>query len=375
MQIVNPNSRTSSTTLGQLTDVRFADAPLAVGTQRALAEVLGYERMTRVQAQTLPVSLQGKDVLAKAKTGTGKTLGFLLPAIERILAAPAAARRGRVSALVISPTRELAQQIAEEAKQLLKFHDLGLQTVVGGTKMSKDAAALRRRTPDIVVATPGRLEALLDEDTAGFRGACAGLRVLVMDECDQLLDMGFRPSIVKILQHLPPKSGRQTLLFSATMPQDVQEMARFGLNPSYELVDCVGKEAGTHQQVPQTFLVCSVEDQLGELAQIIAEGRQVPGHKLIVFFTTARLTQFYAEVFNFMGVPVLEIHSRKSQGHRTKVSDQFRTGNGLVMFTSDVSARGMDYPDVTGVIQVIHMNQSIVHVVYVHLVMDRVQIV
>lgn len=374
MQIVNPNSRTSSTTLGQLTDVRFADAPLAVGTQRALAEVLGYERMTRVQAQTLPVSLQGKDVLAKAKTGTGKTLGFLLPAIERILAAPAAARRGRVSALVISPTRELAQQIAEEGLQLLRFHDLGLQVVFGGTKMTKDVSSFNRRTPDILVATPGRLLDHL-ENTPGFREACAGLQCLILDECDQLLDMGFRPSIVKILQHLPPKSGRQTLLFSATMPQDVQEMARFGLNPSYELVDCVGKEAGTHQQVPQTFLVCSVEDQLGELAQIIAEGRQVPGHKLIVFFTTARLTQFYAEVFNFMGVPVLEIHSRKSQGHRTKVSDQFRTGNGLVMFTSDVSARGMDYPDVTGVIQVIHMNQSIVHVVYVHLVMDRVQIV
>ncbi|CAM9465308.1 unnamed protein product [Heterosigma akashiwo] len=218
--------------------------------------------------------------------------------------------------------------------------------------MSKDAAALRRRTPDIVVATPGRLEALLDEDTAGFRGACAGLRVLVMDECDQLLDMGFRPSILRILRGLPPKAGRQSLLFSATLPRDVQEIAGLGLKPSYELVDCVGEEESTHRHVPQSVLVCSMETQLAELAQIVEEGRQVPGHKIIVFFTTARLTQFYAEIFNFMGVPVLEMHSRKSQSARTKISEQFRTQRGVAMFSSDVSARGMDYPDVTQVVQV-----------------------
>ncbi|CAM9988059.1 unnamed protein product, partial [Ectocarpus sp. 13 AM-2016] len=166
--------------------------------------------------------------------------------------------------------------------------------------------------------------------------------------------MGFRPAIEAILRYMPHSRDRQTLLFSATMPGDVRKIAQLALKERYEFVDCVGEEESTHQHVPQQYTVCGQDQQVEELCQLLRENMAADprGHKIIVFFTTARLTQFYAELCNLMGFPVLEIHSRKSQGHRNKVSELFRNGQGLVMFTSDVSARGMDYPDVSAVIQV-----------------------
>jgi ATP-dependent RNA helicase MSS116 len=175
--------------------VRFASLPLCAESQRALAEGLRYEHCTKVQAMSLPACLSGVDVVCKAKTGSGKTIAFLLPAIERIRAAGARRPPRTVACLVISPTRELAAQIAAEAAKLAQFHrpPLSVQVVVGGTNVKSEAAKLSARAPDILVATPGRLiDHLRNGALAPALQAPGGLQTLVFDEADQLLDMGFR---------------------------------------------------------------------------------------------------------------------------------------------------------------------------------------
>ena len=179
---------------------------------RALAEVMKYSHCTAVQQETLPVLLGGADLVCKAKTGTGKTLAFLIPGIERVLSSPAG--RGQVAMLVLSPTRELAAQIAEEARQLTRFHALHIQVMYGGTNMNSDVRQLQQRAPDILVATPGRL---LDHLQNGSLAPSAGaLRMLVLDEAARLLDMGFRQEIEKVLRMLPPAASRQSVLFSVS---------------------------------------------------------------------------------------------------------------------------------------------------------------
>jgi ATP-dependent RNA helicase MSS116 len=238
-------ARTSSTTLSQMTGVRFSDQPIHALTKRGISEALGYVTMTRVQEQTLPVALNGDDLLAKAKTGTGKTLSFLIPAVE---AAVRASSPGFVQILCVSPTRELASQIYEEAALLCRFHaDMRLMCIFGGTSMNKDISGFRT-PPNLLVATPGRLNDHLEN--SGLASIMSRLRILILDEADQLLgtqftcftstkvqivtpfeflDMGFRPAITAMLAKLPPKSTRQTLLFSATMPKDVRAIAELSM--------------------------------------------------------------------------------------------------------------------------------------------------
>eukprot|EP00754_Rhynchopus_humris_P027754 Rhum_TRINITY_DN15106_c24_g1::Rhum_TRINITY_DN15106_c24_g1_i1::g.139875::m.139875/K17679/MSS116; ATP-dependent RNA helicase MSS116, mitochondrial len=348
----NPMSRTTSTTRAEMTSELFQDLPVSVNLKKAMAEVLRYESMTKVQAMTIATSLGGGDVLAKAKTGTGKTLAFLIPTahlIEQNL------RPGATSALIISPTRELASQIAEEAGQLLTFTRIRYQVVFGGVPIKGDLSRFRQNGfPDLLVGTPGRMNDHLENH--GLARALQGsLRCMVFDEADQLLEMGFRPDITKMLRMLPPNHTRQTLLFSATMPNDVLTIAKFALRQQYAHIDCVGEEQDTHQHVPQSFCVHPPETQFAELHRAIQDGiNEDPDYKMLVFFTTARLTQLAAELFNShaVGMRVLEIHSRKSQPQRTAASNQFRDNSRVIMFTSDVTARGMDYPDVSKVIQV-----------------------
>ncbi|CAL8464262.1 g3797 [Coccomyxa elongata] len=341
----------SSTTKESLTEATFASFNLSDGTQRAITEVMGYTNCTSVQAETLPATLRGMDVVVKAKTGTGKTLAFLIPGIERMLKEPAG--RGKVAMLVISPTRELAAQIAEEAKQLVRHHKLGVQVMFGGTNMNKDINDLQRRAPDVLVATPGRLLDHL-QNTETLRPLLSNLRMLVLDEADRLLDMGFRQEIEKLTRMLPPKDGRQNMLFSATYPSNIRELSKIALRPEYQLVDTVGDE-DTHaaETVQQNYLITSMEDQTAHLLAAIRQHMsEDPSYKIMAFFVTARVTQFYCELFQAMGIPVLEMHSRKSQSQRTKAADQFRNSKGAcIMFSSDVSARGVDYPDVTLVVQ------------------------
>ncbi len=335
-----------------LSDTTFASLPISAASKRAVAEVLRFERLTAVQAATLPGLLRGRDVLAKARTGTGKTVAFLLPAVEALASNPP--RADAITVLVMSPTRELASQIALEATQLLTFHPFKAQVVYGGTNIKAERSRINGGRCDVLVATPGRLQDHI-ENSPGLLQKLQGVRALILDEADQLLEMGFRPAIEKILTYLP--RSRQTLLFSATMPQGVRQISGLALKPDHDLVDTVGEEApggsATNSQVAQHYVRVPVDQTFVALRAILRAATAVPGHKVIVFFTTARLTQYGAALMAAAGFPdVLEIHSRKSQAAREKASAAFRAAPQAVLCTSDVSARGLDYPDVSLVLQV-----------------------
>ena len=354
------DSTTKTTTdLPHMTQHKFSNLQISSESRKAMAEVFKYEYMTAVQAETLPLILKDNtDCLAKAKTGTGKTLAFMIPTIEKILTTTSnklssnKTNYSDIHCLVISPTRELAQQIGAETTKLLTFHKQHLRKVVimvGGTNKNKDIRALNGTTP-IVVATPGRL---LDHLNDGLASRMTNLSCLVLDEADQLLDMGFRPDIERILAQLKTSSQtRQTLLFSATIPPSVSEIASIALQPKYHFVDTVGEDSEqTHERVQQQVMISSQEDQVRSIMSILERETSNKPYKVIVFFTTARLTGFLAELFNSVsnqtGYKVLEIHSRKPQKARERASEEFRNAKNAVMFTSDVSARGMDCECIT----------------------------
>ena len=227
--------------------------------------------------------------------------------------------------------------------------------------MKKDVRLFERQLPTILIATPGRLKDHLENTTLSsgrpFVDCMNGLQVLVLDEADQLLEMGFRPDITRIISYLPPIEKRQTLLFSATMPKDLKAVMAQAMKRDFVTVDCIhDKGAETNIHVEQSHVVLPSMDRLliGVVEVVLEAMRREPvNHKVIVFFSTAKLTAFYSDLFNKgMNIPVIEIHSRKSQTHRDRASENFRNSKRAVLFSSDVSARGVDYPDVTHVIQI-----------------------
>eukprot|EP00548_Thalassiothrix_antarctica_P001302 CAMPEP_0194144574 /NCGR_PEP_ID=MMETSP0152-20130528/13613_1 /TAXON_ID=1049557 /ORGANISM="Thalassiothrix antarctica, Strain L6-D1" /LENGTH=683 /DNA_ID=CAMNT_0038844493 /DNA_START=151 /DNA_END=2202 /DNA_ORIENTATION=- len=355
-----------------LTDCKFADrSDIHKLSKKAIANVLKLERMSQIQKETYEAASKGKDVLGRARTGTGKTMAFLLPAVERLLDSTSEYESGKgIGVLVLSPTRELAIQIGEQAKKLLTYHkDLSVQTVYGGSKITKDISQFNKCLPSILVATPGRL---LDhaENTSlskgkSFKNILSSTQLLILDETDRLLDMGFRREIKKIMAYLPPKEERQTLLFSATIPEELREILRENMRPKYVDVDCIGTGGGdggavasahTNARVNQSHVILPNMDRyvssVVEIVTSIMQDKKDGNVKVVVFFPTARMVGFFAEFFNdALGIEVIELHSRKSQTYRNKASEKFRVAKQAVLFTSDVSARGVDYPDVSNVIQ------------------------
>lgn len=336
-----------------LTQTRFDQFRISPLSIKALHTVLKYETMTVVQEATFPVILQGRDVMAKARTGTGKTIAFLLPAIELILEESAAGIRNQVYAVIVCPTRELAQQVAVEAKQLLSFHkNLSAQAVYGGTNIRSEQMELRDRPCQILVGTPGRLVDHI-QNTPNFSRLLRSVKLFVLDEADRMLDMGFKQSLEEIRRALP--SQRQNLLFSATIAKEVHNIARTALKSGYEFIDTVGDDSqDTHDKVKQQCVVVPLKNQLGAVHSILQQHiQEEPQYKVLVFCATARVTGFMYALFQRLGFNCREIHSRKSQSQRNRVSEEFRNSRGgIVLFTSDVSARGVDYPDVTFVVQV-----------------------
>ncbi|KAH9731613.1 DEAD-box ATP-dependent RNA helicase 31 [Citrus sinensis] len=338
-----------------MSESRFDQCSISALSLKGIKDA-GYEKMTIVQEATLPVLLKGKDVLAKAKTGTGKTVAFLLPSIEVVIKSPPVDRdqkRPPILVLVICPTRELATQAATEASTLLKYHpSIGVQVVIGGDSWAMFVFS-RIQNSQILVATPGRLRDHI-ENTAGFATRLMGVKVLVLDEADHLLDMGFRKDIEKIIAAVPKQ--RQTLLFSATVPEEVYFLYSgcFALKRDHEFINTVeeGSEE-THEQVRQMHLVAPLDLHFPLLYVLLREHvADNPEYKVLVFCTTAMVTRMVADLLGELKLNVREIHSRKPQSYRTRVSDEFRKSKGLILVTSDVSARGVDYPDVTLVIQV-----------------------
>lgn len=349
-----------------LTENKFADLKGSVDDR--LLSAIPFPTMSAVQAATLSTALSGKDVLAQAKTGTGKTLAFLIPSIHKLCALPKPPPQTSISVLVLSPTRELALQIEKEAHMLLANLQgtFGVQHVVGGTNIGAERKRLQKDRKDILIATPGRLLDHLSSNNSGLdlRRACQNLRVLVLDEADRMLDMGFRNELEKILKMLPDPvaSERQSLFFSATIPSFVHEVAK--LRPDHAFISTLTEQdTNTHEHVPQESLICSLRDCLPRALQVVlSEAVGYPtNHKILVFLPTARSTSLAAAVFTQLRNqknsayaklgPIFEIHSRKSQAVRTKTMETFQTRASGILFSSDVTARGIDIPGISLVLQ------------------------
>ena len=381
----NNNNNNNNNDASLLSNIEFAQrTDLHPATKRALSETLGLTTMTDIQAKTYAAALSGKDILGRARTGTGKTIAFLLPAIERLLRTPEYNNDAQVGVVVISPTRELATQIGEEATKLVSFHThMSTQVVFGGTKTTRDISRLNTRLPTVLVATPGRLNDLLQTATVRgikFANIMKQTPIIVLDETDQLLDLGFRREIQQILNYMGSSSSssssstrqkkRQTLLFSATVPPALKEIMRQTMQEDYVEVDCIkdgnGNGTGetsteTHIHIEQSHaIISSMSQYVPSIIRVVKEAANDGGGgggggddtKVVVFFPTARMVSFFADLFNeVVRLPVMELHSKKSQGYRNRVSSQFREAKSGILFTSDVSARGVDYPGVTHVVQ------------------------
>ena len=341
---------------------RFVDVDdMHPSSKRAVVHDLGLTTMTEIQAKTFEVASSGRDILARARTGTGKTLAFLLPAIETLLKQKDFEPGKDIGVLILSPTRELAMQIHEQARSILFRHGSNMNSnfMYGGTSKKEEVARLCKRMPTVLVATPGRLIDHLQTTAihgVPFAKKLKQTRVLVLDETDRLLDMGFKKDIDRILSYLSPK--RQTLLFSATIPPGVRSVLQDCLHPSYVTIDCIHDfDPATHTNalVDQRCVVHPQSMQIDAPAQILRNIMDSdPNHKIMAFFPTANLTSYYSQIFNFhLSRPVIEIHSRKSQAYRSSACNRFREKKtGITMFTSDVSARGMDFSGVSHVVQV-----------------------
>ena len=342
---------------------RFADLggqniidPLLLQT---ITQDLKFDHMMPVQAATLHELLQNKiDCLAQARTGTGKTVSFLLPAIQNMIDSRRPQGAG-ISMLVMSPTRELAMQIAKEADALLqRFPQYRVQFAIGGTNKNTEEKAILKGC-EILIATPGRLlDHMSDERVVRqFRA----LQTLVLDEADRMLDMGFLPDIKRIIGYLPDKAQvpRQSMLFSATMAGQIQNVAHLILKQGYKSISTIPEgEANTHDRVPQFLVTTPTMSDVAPamIAAINAEfAAASPGpFKAIVFAPTAALADFYGHVLNAVkSLPnVSVLHSRISQSKRTNTTQKFREASNAICVATDVIARGMDFPNVTHVFQV-----------------------
>ncbi|KAJ6256401.1 ATP-dependent RNA helicase [Drechslerella dactyloides] len=349
-------------------DVRIVDT---------ITKGMKYDDMTDVQSKTIPVSASGVDVIARAKTGTGKTLAFLIPTVNRLLKdgikklpypqnVNGQKSFANVQALIISPTRELAAQIAQDAIRLTRGTGIEVATMVGGTGKSWSLRDYHNRGCHILVGTPGRLNDVLSDPVSGV--VADKLKVLIFDEADSLMDMGFEKEIRAIQQFLPQQ--RQTLMFSATMPDKVREMISRSMRPGFKYVNTIDpREAETHTKVPQHLVMCdSYENVMPTIFELLQRENEAAkegnsNFKAMVFFRTARLAELAALMFRRIRLPsrenhplypldLIQIHSRLTQQRRTEAANAFKRADNAVLFSSDVTARGMDFPNVTHVIQI-----------------------
>jgi ATP-dependent RNA helicase RhlE len=317
---------------------QFADLGLAKPLLQALAAE-GYTTPTPIQAQAIPGVLSGRDLLGIAQTGTGKTAAFALPILHFLQANPRPAPRRGCRALVLSPTRELATQIADSFRTYGKHLGLRVATVFGGVKHGKQIQALSAGL-DILVATPGRLIDHLQAKDAQLRDT----EILVLDEADQMLDLGFLPPIRKIVSHMSTK--RQNLFFSATMPADIAKLAGELLHDPLKV--SVAPQSTTAERVSQQVVFVEAGRKRALLNELFAD----PGFSRVLVFTrTKRGADRVARSLEQAGVEAASIHGDKSQPQRQRALAAFKAGDVRALVATDIAARGIDIDAVTHVVQ------------------------
>ncbi len=297
-----------------------------------------FTQPTPIQNQAIPLALNGHDILGLAQTGTGKTLAFGLPLIDHLLAQPGKPAPKTVKALILAPTRELVNQIAESLRNLTGKTKLRVATVVGGQSINKQISFLSRGT-DILVATPGRLIDLMDRGAVDL----GSVRHLVLDEADQMLDMGFIHALRRIAPHLG--TPRQTMLFSATMPKQMEELSQAYLtNPQRVQVSPPGKAA---DKITQSIHFVTKAEKPGKLRDILSKD---PDALTLVFSRTKHGAERLMKGLVADGFNAASIHGNKSQGQRDRAIKAFRSGEITILVATDVAARGIDIPGVAYVV-------------------------
>ena len=299
---------------------------------------LGYENPTPIQAKAIPIILNGQDLIGCAETGTGKTAAFLLPIIQRISERP----RPGVRVLVLSPTRELALQIQKNYGELNPVKSNRSVVVMGGANMRTQINELRR-SGTVVIATPGRLLDLMERGAINL----STVEVLVLDEADRMLDMGFLPAIRRVLAKLPTK--RQTLLFSATMSSSIESLARTTMTQP-KLVE-VNRRGGAAQMVEQTAYSVAQENKMALLLDLLErENQQDSLERVLVFTRTRRGSERLSHILRARNHTVNRIHADRSQPQREAALREFRDGRARVLVATDIAARGLDVDAVSHVI-------------------------
>ena len=324
--------------------ITFADFGLDPKIQKAVLEQ-GYTIPTPIQAQSIPHVLAGSDLMGAAQTGTGKTAAFVLPIIQKILrhasnsASPA---RHPIRALVLTPTRELAVQVAENAASYSKHTDLRAAVVYGGVDMKEQVGILRNGV-EILIATPGRLLDHIGSKVANL----SQVEILVLDEADRMLDMGFLPDLQRIINLIPAQ--RQTLLFSATFSPEIKKLAQSYLRTPVTVE--VARQNAAADTVKQVVHMVASADKQRAIVKVLEERTRKGLSRQCIIFTNSRLgCARLSRALERDGIKAGAIHGDKSQGERTLTLDAFKSGAIEALVATDVAARGLDIPDMPCVI-------------------------
>ncbi len=314
-------------------------------------DALGFTKMTSIQEKVLKFTLAGHDAIGRAQTGTGKTAAFLVSVINDLLNNPIKEQRfrGETRALILAPTRELALQIESDAKELTKFTDLHVVTLLGGVDFDKQKAELSKNFVDIIVATPGRLIDFVEQKEVWLDQ----IEFLVIDEADRLLDMGFIPSVKRIVRYSPRKEQRQTLMFSATFSYDVLNLAQQWL---FEPVTVeIEPEKKTNADVEQRVYMVAKTDKYKLLEEIL---RDEPIEKVMIFANRRDQVRKLYDHLKRDGYKVVMLSGEIAQDKRLKMLDQFKNGQHNIMIATDVAGRGIHVDGVSHVVNFTLPEQS-----------------
>ena len=321
--------------------VSFAELDLAPEVLHAVLDA-GYTHPTPIQQQAIPLALEGRDLIGLAQTGTGKTAGFTLPIVHNLITAPITDDKGepvhRVRVLILTPTRELAAQVEESFRKYGKYTKLRVVPIYGGVGIEPQSKALRAGV-DVVVATPGRLLDHMERQNVVFDD----LEVLVLDEADRMLDMGFAPQLNRIVAEIP--AYRQTLLFSATMSPEIEALARTYLRKP--VVVQIGRRSEAVSTVTHAVYPVPRERKTMLLVELLKETNM---DSVLIFTRTKHGADRVVNHLEDAGINATAMHADKSQGERTRALDDFKSGKIRVLVATDIAQRGLDVSGISHVI-------------------------